>query len=119
MSDWPIGAEAKDVARDEQVIEHHSGEWRGELWMFSLSTPKARRDYWCHGCGEKIERGARHVSFVTAGQEGPGMERWRLHGECYLSGDAMFDVTRPAWRWVGPEPRQPGAGRTSKRRRRA
>jgi hypothetical protein len=48
-----------------------------------------------------IEKGQRHVMYVTANQEGPGMETWRLHGECYLSKQSMFDgeFKRPDWRW--------------------
>jgi hypothetical protein len=76
-------------------VEEHDGTWRGEVWHFSLRLPRARRAYDCHGCGEPIEQGLRHVTFVTAGVEGPGMERWRLHIECYLSNQPMFDGERP------------------------
>jgi len=41
------------------------------------------------------------VKYVTANLEGPGMETWRIHGECYIECVVMFYADRPAWRWVG------------------
>lgn len=85
-------------------IETHDGEWHGETWVFNLRTPRARKRYSCDACCEDIEKGLRHVSYVTSGVEAPGLETWRLHGECYLSDLSMFTgEKRPVWRWVGQE----------------
>ena len=93
-----------DDHRVTQKIRSHRGEWRGETYQFYLTTPRGRRDYICNYCGEGIDKGVRHVVMVTVGLEGPGMETWRLHGECYLAPGSMFDNSgRPDWRWLGPE----------------
>lgn len=82
-------------------IEPHDGRWLGETWVFHLRTPRARKRYGCDCCGEAIERGSRHVKYVTTNVEGPGFDTWRLHGECYLSDQPMFHGDRPDWRWDG------------------
>ena len=91
------------IATDRDIAPH-DGAWRGETWQFHLRTPRARKRYDCDACGEPIEIGARHVKFVTANVEGPGMETWRVHGECYLEpGMTLFnDEARPGWRWATP-----------------
>jgi hypothetical protein len=85
-----------------EPIESHDGRWNAETWIFHLRTPCARKTYECNGCGEIIKVGQRHVKYVTANVEGPGMETWRCHGECYLSDIPMFIGDRPSWRWEGP-----------------
>jgi hypothetical protein len=88
--------------RQYEDITDHNGKWLLGTWQFNRRTPKARKAYCCDRCGQEIAKGTRHVKFVTAGLEGPGMETWRLHGECYLDeGGAMFDGVRPDWRWEG------------------
>lgn len=87
------------VDRSKEHIEPHDGKWVAEHWCFHLRTPRARKPHACHGCGEPIEKGSRHVCYVTTGIEGPGMETWHLHGECYLEDGPMFDSDRPEWRW--------------------
>ena len=81
-------------------IREHDGKWAGETYIFALCLPRARKDYECNFCGEPIPKGTRHVMYTTTNIEGPGFEHWRLHGECYLSGEAMFDnAGRPELRW--------------------
>ncbi len=80
-------------------IDHHDGRWCSEHWVFHLRTPRARKPYTCNACCELIETGLRHVKYVTANLEGPGMETWRIHGECYIGNIAMFYGERPTWRW--------------------
>ena len=77
----------------------------GECWIMSQTTPRARRDYWCDGCGERIERGRRYVCVVLDTNDGlRGLASYRLHGECrnlpFWAGEK-----RPAERWLGPSPR--------------
>ena len=86
----------------EEVQVFTRGRAHGEVFVFSQATPRARKDYHCDGCNEQIPRGSRYVSYVTKGEEGPGMERWRLHGECFLEDIEMFTGDRPGWRWKGP-----------------
>lgn len=76
-------------------------ESRGETTVFRVRAPKARKSHDCAVCGESIEKGMRYVIFVTRDVEGPGWEIWKLHGECYLSGQPMFEGVRPDWRWDG------------------
>jgi hypothetical protein len=92
------------VGREYEDIPDHDGRWTGETYIFHRRTPKARRRYLCDACDEPIEKGQRHVKYVTANVEGPGMETWRIHGECYLEGITMFGHDpRPAWRWQGDQ----------------
>jgi len=81
------------------IREFKRGEWRGETYIFHLSTPKARKDHVCHCCSEQIARGERYVRYTTKGQEGPGLEEWTIHGECYEEDIPMFVGKRPSWRW--------------------
>src|SRR5206468_1290614 len=86
--------------REINGIREHGGRWNQETWIFHLSLPRAGRRHLCDYCGQRIEKGQLHVSYVTTGVEGPGMETWRLHGECYLANGAMFYKDgRPGWRW--------------------
>jgi hypothetical protein len=92
------------VAHPQQYeeIPSHNGRWLVGTWIFSRRTPVARKRHLCDRCGQYIEAKQRYVVFVTTNQEGPGWERWKLHGECYLDrAGAMFDGIRPDWRWEG------------------
>lgn len=87
-----------DIRRD--IIEDHDGMWAGENWIFHRKIRKARKRHECHACDEAIEKGTHYVEYVTAGLEGPGMETWRVHGECFIENlSMMVGEKRPAWRW--------------------
>lgn len=85
----------------EREILPHDGAWRGETYQFRLRLPKGRKDYVCHACDELIPKGTVHVAIITVNVEGPGMETWRIHGECYLEpGMSLLNgERRPEWRW--------------------
>lgn len=88
---------------DNRTIEPHNGRWAGEKWVFHLRTPKARKRYFCDACGQTINKGERYVNYVTANLEGPGMETWHVHGECYEENTPMFSGIRPDWRFWWPQ----------------
>jgi hypothetical protein len=89
--------------RDDEIREH-DGSWAAESWIFHRKIRKARKQYDCACCSEPIEKGTHYVEYVTAGQEGLGMETWRLHGECYIEGLSMLNAEpRPPWRWKPSE----------------
>jgi hypothetical protein len=81
-------------------IREQDGHWRTEMYVFRVRIPRASREYDCDFCCEKILTNQRHVMFVTIGQEGPGWETWRMHGECYQRHESIFENSgRPNWRW--------------------
>lgn len=80
-------------------ISEHNGEWRGEAYHLSLRLPVARKAHTCDACDQPIPKGQRYVCMTTRDVEGPGLESWKVHGECYLEDGPMFDTKRPDWRW--------------------
>jgi hypothetical protein len=89
-----------EIMKEIAGIKEHDGKWLGETYIFALRIPHARKDHLCAFCNEMIPKGMQHVVYTTTNVEGPGFEHWRLHGECYLSGEDMFSNSgRPILRW--------------------
>ncbi len=83
----------------ESIRSFDRMEYRWETPVFSQHTPVARKTHTCDGCCEDIVPGEQYVTYVTRNVEGPGWERWKAHGECFLEHIPMFTGKRPSWRW--------------------
>lgn len=100
--------------REFNSIMEHNGHDYDTYRVFQRRIPVARKGHCCDFCDEDIQKGTRYVTWRTRGQEGPGWEDWKAHGECYLGVDwyAHNKSRRPSWCWAeGDErPRRDGGG---------